>query len=104
VAAWVFAKKSSSTTTHTALAGLQQHTYQHKNFKGRPISDPVGSCTQPNFDFFRQVHLSLTDRISKVELAAAADIDRHDEIGQLAEALSRLQKTLQGSSKMKAAA
>ena len=104
MAPWVFAKESSSTTTHTALAGLQQHTYQHKNFKGRPISDPVGSCTQPNFDFFRQVHLSLTDRISKVELAAAADIDRRDEIGQLAEALSLLQKTLQGSSKMKAAA
>jgi len=104
VAPWVFAKKSSSTTTHTALAGLQQHTYQHKNFKGRPISDPVGSCTQPNFDFFRQVHLSLTDRISKVELIAAADIDRRDEIGQLAEALRRLQKTLQGSSKMKAVA
>jgi hypothetical protein len=76
VAPWVFAKKSSSTTTHTALAGLQQHTYQHKNFKGRPISDPVGSYTQPNFDFFRQVHLSLTDRISKVDLTAAADIDR----------------------------
>lgn len=103
MAPWVFAKESSSITTHTALAGLQQHTYQHKNFKGRPISDPVGSCTQPNFDFFRQVHLSLTDRISKVELAAA-DIDRRDEIGQLAEALSLLQKTLQGSSKMKATA
>jgi methyl-accepting chemotaxis protein len=57
-----------------------------------------------NFDFFRQVHLSLTDRISKGDLTTSADIDRRDEIGQLAEALSRLQKSLQGGSKMKAAA
>jgi methyl-accepting chemotaxis protein len=38
------------------------------------------------------------------DLTASADIDRHDEIGQVAEAINRLQKTLQGGSKMKAAA
>ena len=51
----------------------------------------VRSCVlQPNFDFFRQVHLQLTDRISKGDFTTSADIDRHDEICQLAEALSRL--------------
>jgi len=65
----------------------------------------VHSCAlQSNFDFFRQVDFSLADRISKGDLTASADIDRHDEIGQLAEALSRLQKTLQGGSKVKVAA
>jgi methyl-accepting chemotaxis protein len=46
----------------------------------------------------------VTDCINKGDLTASADIDRHDEIGQLAEAINRLQKTLQGGSKMKAAA
>jgi methyl-accepting chemotaxis protein len=46
----------------------------------------------------------VTDCIDTGDLTDSADIDRRDEIGQLAEALSRLQKTLQGSSKMKAAA
>jgi len=65
----------------------------------------IHSCAlQTNFDFFRQVHLSLTNRISKEDLTTSADIDRHDEIGQLAEALSRLQKTLQSGSEMKVAA
>jgi HAMP domain-containing protein len=36
-------------------------------------------------------------------LNTPADIDRHDEIGQLAGAINRLQKTLQGGNKMKAA-
>jgi hypothetical protein len=31
---------------HNALAGLQQHTCRHKNLKGRPISNPVGSGRQ----------------------------------------------------------
>jgi len=65
----------------------------------------VHSCAwQPNFNFFRQVHISLTNRISKGELTTSADIDQHDEIGQLAEALSQLQKTLQGGSDMMGAA
>ena len=46
----------------------------------------------------------VTDRINTGDLTASADIDRHDEIGQLAEAINRLQKTLEGGSKMKAAA
>jgi methyl-accepting chemotaxis protein len=46
----------------------------------------------------------MTDRISKGDLSTSADIDRRDEIGQLAGAIKRLQKTLQGSSKVKAAA
>ena len=46
----------------------------------------------------------VTDRINKGVLTTFADIDRNDEIGQLAEAINRLQKALQGSSKMKAAA
>jgi hypothetical protein len=37
-------------------------------------------------------------------LTDSADIDRRDEIGQPADAINRLQKTLQGGSKMKAAA
>jgi methyl-accepting chemotaxis protein len=46
----------------------------------------------------------VTDRINKGDLTIPANIDRNDEIGQLADALNRLQKTLQGSGKMKAAA
>ena len=34
----------------------------------------------------------------------SADINRHDEIGELAGAINRLQKTLQSGNKMKAAA
>jgi len=80
------------------LLNQQQHTQTLSIVRSLIIIFAfVQSCSlQPNFDFFRQVHISLTNRISKG--------DRHDEIGPLAEALSRLQKTLQGSSKMKAAA
>jgi methyl-accepting chemotaxis protein len=46
----------------------------------------------------------VTDRISKGDLSTSADIDRRDEIGQLAGAINRLQKTLRGDSKVKAAA
>jgi methyl-accepting chemotaxis protein len=46
----------------------------------------------------------VTDCINAGDLTASADIDRHDEIGQVAEVINRLQKTLQGGSKMKAAA
>lgn len=46
----------------------------------------------------------MTDRINTGDLTTSADIDRHDEIGQLADAINRLQKTLQGGYKMTAAA
>jgi methyl-accepting chemotaxis protein len=46
----------------------------------------------------------VTDRINKGDLTTPANINRNDEIGQLADALNRLQKTLQSSGKMKAAA
>lgn len=57
---------------------------------GRSISRPIAELKE------------VTDRISKGDLRTSADIDRRDEIGQLAGA-NRLQKTLQGSSKVKAA-
>lgn len=59
---------------------------------GRSISKPLAELKD------------VTDRINKGDLTTAADIDRRDEIGQLAEAINRLQKTLQSSNKMKAAA
>ncbi len=59
---------------------------------GRSISKPLAELTE------------VTDRINKGDLGTPADIDRHDEIGQLAGAINRLQKTLRGDSKMKAAA
>jgi len=59
---------------------------------GRSISKPLAELTE------------VTDRISKGDLSTPADIDRHDEIGQLAGAINRLQKTLRVDSKMKAAA
>ena len=46
----------------------------------------------------------VTDCINEGDRTTSADIDRHDEIGQLANAINRLQKTLQGGSKVKAAA
>jgi len=46
----------------------------------------------------------VTDRINKGDLSTSPDMDRRDEIGQLAGAISRLQKTLQCGGKMKAAA
>jgi HAMP domain-containing protein len=59
---------------------------------GRSISKPLAELKD------------VTDRINKGDLTTAADIDRRDEIGQLAEAINRLQKTLQSGNKMKAAA
>jgi HAMP domain-containing protein len=58
---------------------------------GRSISKPLAELK------------GVTDRINKGDLTTPANIDRNDEIGQLADALNRLQKTLQGSGKMKAA-
>jgi len=59
---------------------------------GRSISKPLAELRE------------VTDRIGKGDLSTPADIDRRDEIGQLAGAINRLQKTLRGDSKMKAAA
>lgn len=59
---------------------------------GRSISKPLAELKE------------VTDRIGKGDLSTPVDIDRQDEIGQLAGAINRLQKTLQGSSKLKAAA
>ena len=80
------------------LLNQQQHTQTLSIVRSLVIIYAfVQSCSlQPNFDFFRQVHISLTNRICKG--------DRHDEIGHLAEALSRLQKTLQRGSVMMGAA
>jgi methyl-accepting chemotaxis protein len=58
---------------------------------GRSISKPLAELKQ------------VTDRIVKGDFSTPADIDRRDEIGQLAGAINRLQQTLQGSNKMKAA-
>ena len=58
---------------------------------GRSISKPLAELKD------------VTDRIVKGDLSTPADIDRRDEIGQLAGAINRLQKTLQGNNKMKAA-
>jgi methyl-accepting chemotaxis protein len=46
----------------------------------------------------------MTDCISKGDLSTSADIDRRDEISQVAGAIKRLQKALRGDSKVKAAA
>jgi len=59
---------------------------------GRSISRPLAELK------------GVTERINKGDLTTPANINRNDEIGQLADALNRLQKTLQGSGKMKAAA
>ena len=59
---------------------------------GRSISRPITELKE------------VTDRINKGDLSTPADIDRNDEIGQLAVAINRLQKTLQNGNKMKAAA
>lgn len=59
---------------------------------GRSISKPLGDLKE------------VTDRINKGDLTTAADINRRDEIGQLADSINRLQKTLQAGGKMKAAA
>jgi len=84
------------------LLNQQQHTQTLSIVRNLVIIFAfVQSCSlQPNFDYFRQVHISLTNRISEGELTTSADIDRHDDIGQLAKALSQLQKTLQGGSEM----
>jgi methyl-accepting chemotaxis protein len=58
---------------------------------GRSISSPLAELKE------------VADRMNKGDLSTPADSDRHDEIGQLAGALNRLQKTLQGGNKMKAA-
>ena len=58
---------------------------------GRSISKPLAELKE------------VTERIVKGDLSTPADIDRRDEIGQLAGAINRLQKTLQGNNKMKAA-
>jgi methyl-accepting chemotaxis protein len=59
---------------------------------GRSISKPLADLKE------------VTDRISKGDLTTAADINRRDEIGQLADSINRLQKSLQGGGKIKAAA
>ena len=59
---------------------------------GRSISKPLTELKE------------VTDRIGKGDLSTLADIDRHDEIGQLAGAINRLQKNLRDGGKMKAAA
>ena len=59
---------------------------------GRSISRPIAELKE------------VTDRISKGDLSTSADINRNDEIGQLAGAINRLQKTLQSGNKMKSAA
>lgn len=59
---------------------------------GRSISKPLAEL------------MEVTDRIRKGDLSTPADIDRRDEIGQLAGALNQLQKTLQGGNKLKTAA
>lgn len=59
---------------------------------GRSISGPIAELKE------------VTDRINKGDLSTSPDMDRRDEIGQLASAISRLQKTLQSGGKMKAAA
>ena len=58
---------------------------------GRSISKPLAELKE------------VTDRIVKGDLSTPADIDRRDEIGQLAGAINRLQKSLQSGNKMKAA-
>lgn len=58
---------------------------------GRSISRPIAELRE------------VTDRISRGDLSVSADIDRQDEIGQLAGAINRLQKSMQGG-KLKAAA
>jgi methyl-accepting chemotaxis protein len=58
---------------------------------GRSISRPIAELRE------------VTDRINKGDLSTSADINRTDEIGELAGAINRLQKTLQGGGKMKAA-
>ena len=58
---------------------------------GRSISKPIAELKD------------VMDRIGKGDLNVQTDMDRRDEIGQLAGAISRLQKTLQGGGKMKAA-
>ena len=59
---------------------------------GRSISGPIAELKE------------VTDRINKGDLSTSPDTERRDEIGQLAGAISRLQKTLQSGGKMKAAA
>jgi methyl-accepting chemotaxis protein len=59
---------------------------------GRSISGPLAELKE------------ATDRIGKGDLNTSVDIDRRDEIGQLAGAINRLQKTLQGGGKLKTAA
>jgi len=58
---------------------------------GRSISKPLAELKE------------VTERINKGDLTTSADIDRRDEIGELAGAINRLQKTLHGGGKMKAA-
>lgn len=59
---------------------------------GRSISGPIAELKE------------VTDRINKGDLSTSPDMDRRDEIGQLAGAISRLQKSLQSGGKMKTAA
>jgi len=59
---------------------------------GRSISGPIAELKE------------VTDRINKGDLSTSPDMDRRDEIGQLAGAIGRLQKTLQSGGKIKAAA
>jgi methyl-accepting chemotaxis protein len=58
---------------------------------GRSISRPLAELRE------------VTDRINKGDLSTPADINRNDEIGELAGAINRLQKTLQVGGNMKAA-
>ncbi len=58
---------------------------------GRSISKPLAELRE------------ALDRIGKGDLNTPTNIDRKDEIGQLAGAINRLQKSLQGNNKMKSA-
>lgn len=59
---------------------------------GRSISRPLAELKE------------VTDRIGKGDLSTSSDISRHDDIGQLADAIKRLRKTLRGGSEVKVAA
>ena len=59
---------------------------------GRSISRPLAELKE------------VTDRIGKGDLSTSSDINRHDDSGQLADAINRLQKTLRGGSEVKVAA
>jgi HAMP domain-containing protein len=70
----------------------QRCAHRAVRYLNRSISGPIADLRE------------VTDRIDKRDLSTSADMDRRDEMGQLAGAINRLQKTLQSGGKMKAAA